>query len=168
MLINVNIDSGKPELVAMAIKKFNPDFVVLEEVNTKWITDLQPVMVGYSIIFISMFDRDFSAQLYRNFRNVFFKRFLGLDFPMEWITSGHNLGDVDSGPVINGIGTVASAFTIGAAKANNDEYIFSSLSAPAEIATLPYYNVNGTKGYLANVSLGEAVLLFCRTLRPWM
>ena len=96
---------------------------------------------------------------------AFFKEYLGLPFPREWITEGHSM-DPDSGVIIDDVGSVACAFTIGAAKIHGEKDLFAQLSLTAEIATLPYETLS-KKGYLLNISLGEAVLLFCRTLRPW-
>jgi endonuclease/exonuclease/phosphatase (EEP) superfamily protein YafD len=47
MLINVNTKLGKPADVANAIRQFNPDVVVLEEINDKWLVDLKPVFADY-------------------------------------------------------------------------------------------------------------------------
>ncbi|MCX6996820.1 MAG: endonuclease/exonuclease/phosphatase family protein [Kiritimatiellaeota bacterium] len=47
MLINVNTRLGKAADVSAAIRRFNPDFVVLEEVSVPWLSDLKPVLAGY-------------------------------------------------------------------------------------------------------------------------
>ncbi len=121
--------------------------------------------IAFSIPFISMFDRPFADQLYKDFRRTFFKEFMGIPFARESLQDNY-LANVDSGPIIMDMGTVASAFSIGAAKVAGDKETFSRLSKAAEIFTLPYETFDG-KGYLANVSLGEAVLLYGRTLRQW-
>jgi len=121
--------------------------------------------MGWNIAFISMFDKEFSSDLYDNYKNTMIDPLLGIPFVREWLTDGHKM-NVDSGPVIYGRGFVASAFGIAASKANHDEETFSSLSLAAEIASLPYETFT-EKGYLSNVSLGESVLLWSRTLRPW-
>ncbi|MBU4198872.1 MAG: hypothetical protein KKD14_08955 [Verrucomicrobia bacterium] len=48
MLINVNTKSGKAASVAAALRRFNPDIIVIEEVNTKWLSELSPVLANYS------------------------------------------------------------------------------------------------------------------------
>jgi hypothetical protein len=120
---------------------------------------------AYSIIFTSIFDREFSKELYKSFQKSFYKSLCGVEFAKEW-KDGSNRVEIDSGPVVFGVGSVASAFSIGTAKANGDDARFESLSLSAELVTIPYETLN-KKGYLANVSLGESVLLFTRTLRPW-
>ena len=47
MLVNVNTRSGSASAVADAIRRFDPDIVVLEEVSAKWLSDLKPVLDGY-------------------------------------------------------------------------------------------------------------------------
>jgi endonuclease/exonuclease/phosphatase (EEP) superfamily protein YafD len=47
MLANVNTKTGRAADVAAAIRRFNPDIIVLEEVSAKWLSDLKPVLDGY-------------------------------------------------------------------------------------------------------------------------
>lgn len=47
MLANVNTKFGDAAAVAAAIRRFDPDVVVLEEVSTTWLSDLKPVLDGY-------------------------------------------------------------------------------------------------------------------------
>ena len=47
MLMNVNTQLGNPASVANALRQSNPDIVVLEEVNTRWLNDLAPVLAVY-------------------------------------------------------------------------------------------------------------------------
>lgn len=48
MLANVNTKTGNATDVSAAIRRFNPDIVILEEVNTKWLADLKPVLDTYT------------------------------------------------------------------------------------------------------------------------
>lgn len=121
---------------------------------------------AYSIPFIYIFDLAFAQELYGNFRRTMFKEIAGIPFARESLREDYP-ATVDSGPIILDAGVVASAFAIGAAKISNDRETFTKLSYAAEALTFPYEISHG-KGYLANVSLGEAVLLYGRTLRPWI
>ncbi|MFH2043855.1 MAG: endonuclease/exonuclease/phosphatase family protein [Pseudomonadota bacterium] len=47
MLLNVNTKLGNADRVLAVINKFDPDIVVLEEVNTRWINDLRLVTNRY-------------------------------------------------------------------------------------------------------------------------
>jgi endonuclease/exonuclease/phosphatase (EEP) superfamily protein YafD len=44
MLINVNRETGDPEKVLAAIRDYDPDFVVLEEIDQKWFDLLAPAL----------------------------------------------------------------------------------------------------------------------------
>lgn len=48
MLANVNTQTGRANDVAAAIRRFNPDIIVLEEVSAKWLSDLKSVLDGYT------------------------------------------------------------------------------------------------------------------------
>ncbi len=122
--------------------------------------------LGYSITFISQFDPGWARDLYIKYKEKFNDPLLGVPLFREWLTPNHPFLETDAGLVVLGRGTVASAFGIGAAKVARDGPVFSSLSLAAEIMSLPY-EYFGKKGYLANISTGEAILLYCRTLRPW-
>lgn len=47
MLFNVNTRQGNAIEVAAAIHRFNPDILVLEEVNAEWVEKLKPVLAAY-------------------------------------------------------------------------------------------------------------------------
>jgi hypothetical protein len=84
--------------------------------------------------------------------------------------ANHTFSDVDSGPVVWGVGSVASAFGIGAAKANGrlDHAVPLTLEAVAASWPTPFgFLVPGLMGKLAaqSWSLGEVALLFSMT-RP--
>ncbi len=79
--------------------------------------------------------------------------------------------DVDAGPVIGGYGSAASAFAIGAARANGHLERAFALSAEALAASWPLPDGSMlVSRMLSNVAdspyLGEAALLFCLSRRP--
>lgn len=47
MLMNLNASNGHTELVMAALKKFNPDFVLLAEVTPKWVNELKPLSATF-------------------------------------------------------------------------------------------------------------------------
>jgi endonuclease/exonuclease/phosphatase (EEP) superfamily protein YafD len=77
MLANVNTEHGNKTSVADAIRRFNPDVVVLEEVSTQWLADLGPALSGYS----------YSRQVPRddNFGMALFSRFPFTQAQVEYI-----------------------------------------------------------------------------------
>jgi endonuclease/exonuclease/phosphatase (EEP) superfamily protein YafD len=67
MLANVNTRSGNPARVADAIRRFDPDILVLEEVNAKWLSDLGPVLVRYAYATQEPRDDNFGIALFSRF-----------------------------------------------------------------------------------------------------
>lgn len=47
MLLNVNSSRGDPVRVAAAVAAANPDLLVLEEINVRWLRELAPVLDAY-------------------------------------------------------------------------------------------------------------------------
>jgi hypothetical protein len=79
--------------------------------------------------------------------------------------------DVDAGPVLAGYGTAASAFGIGAARANGDFERAYPLTAEALVASWPLFNQTRLSArLLSNLSdapyTGEVALLFSLTRTP--
>jgi len=140
-------------------------YATMDTISKKGLEKAKGGSLGYSIIFTSFFDKDFSNEMYDSFKKSFHKSVLGINMVKEF-EDGSSVADVDSGPIIYGVGSVASAFGMGAAKVSNDPASFQTLSLAAELVTLPFETFSG-KEYLANISLGETALLFNRTLRPW-
>ena len=117
---------------------------------------------------------DYSKQLYENFDKHFWqKRWSAVgfrEFPINESDSEWYI-DVDSGPVIAGFGAAATAFGLGAARANGRFDHAYPLTAEAIVFSWPL--VNGTLAgprILSNMThapyLGEAALLFSMTRTP--
>lgn len=93
------------------------------------------------------------------------------EFPRKYPMPNWRLFDVDAGPVLAGYGTAASAFGIGAARANGDFEHAYPLSTQALVASwpLPDGRLLGPR-FLSNFSdapyIGESALLFSLTRRP--
>lgn len=47
LLANVNTQTGDAAAVVTMIRRFDPDIIVLEEVNARWLADLESVLSGY-------------------------------------------------------------------------------------------------------------------------
>ncbi len=63
MLINVNTQRGSPSRVIAAIRRENPDIVVLEEISDKWVEALGPILESYAIRKIQTRDDNFGIGL---------------------------------------------------------------------------------------------------------
>jgi endonuclease/exonuclease/phosphatase (EEP) superfamily protein YafD len=67
MLVNVNTRYGHAASVAAALRRFRPDIVVLEEVNTKWLSDLTPVLTDYKYSEQELREDNFGIALFSRF-----------------------------------------------------------------------------------------------------
>jgi len=117
---------------------------------------------------------DYSKQLYENFdKNFWQERWTAVgfrEFP-EGRPNSEWYFDVDSGPVIGGFGAAATAFGLGAARANGRFDHAYPLTTEAIVLSWPL--LNGTLAsprLLSNMThapyLGEAALLFSLTRTP--
>jgi hypothetical protein len=93
------------------------------------------------------------------------------EFPQRHPAPNWQLFDVDAGPVLAGYGTAASAFGIGAARANGDFEHAYPLSAQALVASWPLPDGSPLlPRFLSNLSdapfTGESALLFSFTRQP--
>ncbi len=83
--------------------------------------------LSFRLMMLFQFEPQAAKNLYEVYVRYFWKeRFLAAGFA-EWPDGATNQEDVDSGPIIMGVGTAASALGIGAAKAARDEPRFKRL-----------------------------------------
>lgn len=68
MLINVNTKYGKVERVSKIIRQYDPDILVLEEVNSKWLSELYPVLSGYHHSLSEPREDNFGIALFSKFQ----------------------------------------------------------------------------------------------------
>jgi len=138
--------------------------------------DGQPIEYGYgpegSTIWMAahmlqIVDPVFAASQYRRARRELARTFLGFGYSREWPAAAPGTMDVDSGPVIPGLGASASASglaILGAAAFHDDAYLrrlFTSL----ELGGFPYKR-RGRLRYMASNPVGDAVLLYAMTEGP--
>ena len=64
LLINVNSKSGDPEKLARVIQEYNPDLILLEEVNSEWIDQLKRIIESYPFSEVKPRDDNFGIALY--------------------------------------------------------------------------------------------------------
>ena len=110
---------------------------------------------------------ELGAELYDAFRTNMMTTRLGLPGVREYPQGVNGSGDVDSGPLIFGISTSASAVTIGAARIIGDSEAVGSMVPAAEALAFPV-TWNGRKRYAAGMlPVADAFLAWSQTARPW-
>lgn len=131
-------------------------------------------MLGWSIAFISKFDKEFAIELYENYKGKFSKRRLGFRMFKERHRENKTnlMGDIDSGPIIWGYSIPASAFALGGA------IIAEDYKTAKKINRLIHFGSKSKrrrKEYRYKVRfvrmkispMAEAHVLFSRTMVAW-
>jgi hypothetical protein len=120
-----------------------------------------------AVHFLRAVDEPFAAEQYALARTAIGRSVLGFGWSREWQTDDHGLGDIDSGPIVPGLGASASAsgMAILAARSHGDEAYARSLLAALEVAGMPRTS-DGRRSYAASNAVGDAVLLASLTTGP--
>jgi endonuclease/exonuclease/phosphatase (EEP) superfamily protein YafD len=67
LLINVNSETGEPAKVGGVIRQANPDFLVLEEINERWVTKLSAVLHDFPFNKVVPRDDNFGIGLFSKY-----------------------------------------------------------------------------------------------------
>ena len=116
---------------------------------------------------LQVVDGDFARDQYRRARAELGRSILGFGYSREWPESSSGAMDIDSGPVIPGLGASASAsgLAIVAASAFGDRDYFAGLVTSLNLAGFPATK-DGWLRYQAGNAVGDSVLLYAMVLGP--
>ncbi|MEW6432126.1 MAG: hypothetical protein AB1730_11525 [Myxococcota bacterium] len=103
-------------------------------------------------------DPALSATWWKAYREHFLVRVAGLPGFREWPKGVERKGDVDSGPILLGVGAAASAFGIAAARAQGDAALAAQLESSADFVL-----ATGAGGSAATTLLAQAIRFQART-----
>jgi hypothetical protein len=112
---------------------------------------------------ISFASARISRELYESAKRALFVDGAGLGAMREY--AGDGTGDIDSGPVVFGLGLSATGFALGAARANGDRDAFTRLYATAHLFGLPLCR-DERCSYVTGMSIGDAILFAMVTAQP--
>jgi len=108
-------------------------------------------------------DTEFALSQYLQFRANFVTTWLGLPAVREYPKDTFGLGDIDSGPVIFGVGAAASVVSIATFQAYGDSLLANRMNLVMEALSISY-TWNGKRGYtLGLLEVGDAFLCWART-----
>lgn len=110
---------------------------------------------------LSFLDRDLSRRLFEGLRRSQTGA-LGFGAILEYGSGPGGQGDIDSGPVVLGMGVSATGFTLSTAKLFADEALFTGLYRTADLFGVPVHRPGGTR-FMSGGPLGNAVLLAMTT-----
>ncbi|NOU35049.1 MAG: hypothetical protein HOO96_44725 [Polyangiaceae bacterium] len=105
-----------------------------------------------------------SKDLWTSIRTHLWVSVLGFGAIREYARKDQGRGDVDSGPVIFGLGISSAGFALGAARANKDEQAFRGLYASAHFMGAPI-DGDARRNYVTGGPIGQAILFAMMTAR---
>lgn len=117
------------------------------------------ISVMYGLHFLKDFDARLAVDQYALAKKFLVRRLFGVTTVREFPEGSAARADIDSGPLIFGVGPSASGFAIAAAAVNGDVDTAWELLAASAIAGLPSLHDDELQ-YAAMPPVGQAVILF--------
>lgn len=121
------------------------------------------VSVMYGLQFMRDIDSKFATEQYTLAKSHFIRTTFGLTAAREFPEGVDGRGDVDSGPLILGLGPSASGFAIAAAAVMDDFETAMQLARSSVIVGSPKLS-NGELQYTMMPTVGQSVILFGKAL----
>ena len=116
--------------------------------------------------FLFEVDPDFARAQYRRFRRSFVTTLGGLPGVREYPKGGSGTGDIDSGPVVFGLGAAATIVALGTARTYGDQALAEPLMQTIEALGFSW-TWAGKKRYLfGQLPIGDAFLVWSKIARP--
>lgn len=113
--------------------------------------------------FLSFADHPLSEELYRALP---VDRVAGVSGIREYPPGASGWGDVDSGPVVLGLGVSATGFGLAGARVHGDRATYVRLHRTAGLFGLPAPTRQGGRWYVLGGSIGNSILLAMMTASP--
>jgi hypothetical protein len=120
---------------------------------------------SWSALYLAQLDAGMALDQYVRERDALGESILGVGGFREWPPGRGGHADVDSGPILFGVGVAASALGLGPARIFHDARSYALIRRAASAFGIPAWWPSG--GYWAAPLLGEAILFNGRTARPW-
>lgn len=114
--------------------------------------------------FLSFADPTLARSLYESGKNALYTEHAGFGAMREHAVAHPGKGDIDSGPVVLGLGVSASGFAIGPSRAFQDRETFRGLYALLHLFGVPV-DSNGARTYATGGPIGDAIVLAMLTAR---
>ena len=120
-----------------------------------------------TIRFLSEASPDLGAELYENFREQMMTTRFGLPGVREYPKGVNGSGDVDSGPLLFGISTSATAVTAGVARIVGDADAAARITQATKTLAMPF-TWNGERRHFGGMlPVADAFITWSHTARPW-
>lgn len=103
-------------------------------------------------------DPELSGVLWRALRDEQMRTLVGFGAMLEYPEQTRGRGDIDSGPVVVGLGVSGTGFALAASRAHGDADAFAALLATTHLFGAPV-DQRGARTYATGGPLGDAILL---------
>ena len=120
---------------------------------------------SWSVLYLAQLDAPVAFDQYARERTWLGEDILGVGGFREWPRGRGGGMNVDSGPIVLGVGVAATGLGLGPAHLFRDEESYAVIRRTALLFGVPAWWPSG--GYVAAPLLGEAILFDGRTARPW-
>ena len=115
-------------------------------------------------VFLPDIDPDRAAREWAIYKQTFLSSTLGLVGVREHAHGVNAPGDVDSGPLINGVSASTSAVTLAAARRHGDVELATVLDREADLLGLPLPTGSGTAFAFGLLPVGDAFVAWARSV----
>lgn len=115
--------------------------------------------------FVSFADVDLARDLWTGAKRALYTDVAGFGALREYPQGASGGGDIDSGPIVLGLGVAASGFAMAPARMFGDREAFAGLWATAHLFGAPYDD-GKTRTHLTGGPIGDAILLAMMTATP--
>ncbi len=122
--------------------------------------------LSWTVLYMSQFAPRQARELYGLYREHFERDVLGFTGFREWPEGLDKGMDVDSGPIVLGVGASATGIGVGAARMMADDRVYTGAMRAASTFGLPL-TLTGSRVYVTSPLLGDAILFHGTTARPW-
>jgi hypothetical protein len=119
----------------------------------------------WSIGYLAQLDPAIAREQYERAREALGRSVGGVGGFREWPRGRGGAMDVDSGPIVAGVGVAATAFGLGPARLFRDEPTYTVIRRSVLVFGVPAWWPSS--GYVTAPLLGQAILFQGRTARPW-
>jgi hypothetical protein len=130
--------------------------------HVRQIQGARGISTMYGLHFLGDLDDAFATNQYHLARQHFVREIFGVAAVREFAEGTGGTGDIDSGPLVFGLGPSASGFAIAAAAAMQDKATAGALLKAAVVAGLPEFR-STELAYTLMPPVGQAVILFGKT-----
>jgi hypothetical protein len=120
--------------------------------------------LSWSLAVLPDLDPDFAAEQWAAYRHDFLRCAGGLCLLREYPPGVDRASDVDSGPVVAGLGMSASAFGLAAARAQGDTEVAEALRRTGELLGFPAVSWWGKRYLGGSIALFDVFAVWTRTV----